>query len=177
MRIGFLGLGTMGTPMALRLIAAGHELSVWNRTEGRTKPLLHEGAIAAATPAEAELGSDAVITMLLDDAAYEEVLFGVPRLIDALSPGVLHIVCGTISVGLSQRLTLEHASRGIDLVGAPVIGSAIDARDGRLRIVAAGADKAVARALPLLAAFSKEIIVAGHEPHQAFAGNLPCGHR
>src|ERR1700749_1008747 len=87
MRIGFLGLGKMGTPMALRLLAAGHELSVWNRSEERTKPLIHEGAIAAGTPAEAELGSDAVITMLLDDAAYEEVLFGVHRLIDAFSPG------------------------------------------------------------------------------------------
>ncbi len=53
MRIGFLGLGNMGTPMALRLIGAGHELAVWNRTEGKTKPAIHEGAIAAATPAEA----------------------------------------------------------------------------------------------------------------------------
>ena len=69
MKIGFLGLGKMGAPMALRLIAAGHELSVWNRTEGRTKPLIREGAIAAATPAEAELGADVVITMLFDDAA------------------------------------------------------------------------------------------------------------
>ena len=57
MRIGFLGLGNMGRPMALRLLAAGYELSVWNRSEERTKPLVREGAIAAATPAEAELGS------------------------------------------------------------------------------------------------------------------------
>ena len=63
MKIGFLGLGNMGKPMALRLIGAGHELSVWNRSEERTKPLIHAGAIAAATPAEAELGSDALITM------------------------------------------------------------------------------------------------------------------
>ena len=121
MRIGFLGLGKMGTPMALRLLAAGYELSVWNRSEESTKPLIHEGAIAAATPAEAELGSDAVITMLLDDAAYEEVLFGVHRLIDALSPGMLHILCGTISIALAQRLTVEHANRDIDFVGALVV--------------------------------------------------------
>jgi 3-hydroxyisobutyrate dehydrogenase-like beta-hydroxyacid dehydrogenase len=168
MRVGFLGLGTMGTPMALRLIAAGHELSVWNRTEGRTKPLLHEGAIAAATPAEAELGSDAVITMLLDDAAYEEVLFGVHRLIDALSPGVLHVLCGTISVGLAERLTGEHAKRGIDFVGAPVFGTARDAEDGRLWIVAAGTDEAVERARPLLGVFSRGITLAGNEPEEAF---------
>ena len=177
MKIGFLGLGNMGTPMALRLLTAGHELSVWNRSEERTKPLIHEGAIAAATPAEAELGSDAVITMLLDDAAYEEVLFGVHRLIDALSPGVLHILCGTISVALGERLTVEHANRGIDFVGAPVIGRASDAEEGRLWIIAAGADKAVDRARPLLETFSRGITVVGKEPQQAFAIKLACGNR
>ena len=169
MKIGFLGLGNMGTPMALRLLAAGHELSVWNRTEERTKPLIHEGAIAAATPAEAELGSDAVITMLLDDAAYEEVFFGVHRLIDVLSPGVLHILCGTISVALAERLTVEHANRGIDFVAARVFGQPSDAEDGRLWIVAAGADKAVDRARLLLEAFSRGITVVGNSPQQAYA--------
>jgi 3-hydroxyisobutyrate dehydrogenase-like beta-hydroxyacid dehydrogenase len=169
MRIGFLGLGNMGKPMALRLLAAGYELSVWNRSEERTKPLIHEGAIAAATPAEAELGSEALITMLLDDAAYEEVLFGVHRLIDALSAGVLHILCGTISLALAERLTVEHANRGIDFVGARVFGGPSDAEDGQLWIVAAGADKAVDRARPLLATFSRGITVVGNEPQQAYA--------
>lgn len=168
MRIGFLGLGTMGTPMALRLVAAGHELSVWNRTEERTKPLLHEGAIAAATPAEAELGADAVISMLLDDAAYEEVLFGVYRLVDVLSPGVLHVVCGTVSAGLAERLAAEHASRAVDLVGAPVFGGPGDAAEGRLWVVAAGKDGAVERARPLLEAFARGITVVGTEPREAF---------
>lgn len=172
MKIGFLGLGNMGTPMALRLLAAGHELSVWNRSEERTKPLIHEGAIAAGTPAEAELGSDAVITMFLDDAAYEEVLFGVPRLIDALSQGALHILCGTISIALSKRLTVEHANRGIDFLAAPVFGSPIDAEEGRLWIVAAGADDAVMRARPLLEVFSRGITVAGKEPWRAYAIKL-----
>ena len=172
MKIGFLGLGNMGTPMALRLLAAGHELSVWNRSEERTKPLIREGAIAAATPAEAELGSDAVITMLLDDSAYEEVLFGVHRLIDALSPGVLHILCGNISITLAERLTVEHANRGIDFVGAPVFGRPRDAEDGQLWIVAAGTDKAVDSARPLLATFSRGITVVGKEPQQAYAMKL-----
>ncbi len=169
MRIGFLGLGNMGTPMALRLLAAGYELSVWNRSEERTKPLIHEGAIAAATPAEAELGSDAVITMLLDDAAYEEVFFGIHRFIDALSPGLLHILCGNISVALAERLTVEHANRGVDLVGVSVYGKPSDAKDGQLWIVAAGAGKAVDRARPLLATFSRGITVVGKEPQQAYA--------
>jgi 3-hydroxyisobutyrate dehydrogenase-like beta-hydroxyacid dehydrogenase len=158
--------------MALRLLAAGYELSVWNRSEERTKPLIHEGAIAAATPAEAELGSEAVITMLLDDAAYEEVLFGVNRLIDVLSPGVLHIVCGTISIALAKRLTVEHTNRGIDFVGARVLGRPSDAKDGQLWIVAAGADKAMDSARPLLATFSRGITVVGKEPQQAYAMKL-----
>jgi 3-hydroxyisobutyrate dehydrogenase-like beta-hydroxyacid dehydrogenase len=172
LRIGFLGLGNMGTPMALRLLAAGHELSVWDRSEARTKPLIHEGAIAAATPAEAELGADAVITMLFDDAAYEEVFFGVHRLIDALSPGALHISCSTIGVALSERLTAEHARRGIDFVAAPVFGRPSVAEEGRLWVVAAGAGQAVNRARPLLDAFSRGITVVGKEPRQANAVKL-----
>jgi 3-hydroxyisobutyrate dehydrogenase-like beta-hydroxyacid dehydrogenase len=107
--------------------------------------------------------------MLLDDAAYEEVLFGVHRLIDVLSPGVLHILCGTISMALAERLTAEHASRGIDFVGVSVFGRPSDAEDGQLRIMAAGAEKAVDRARPLLATFSREITVVGKEPQQAYA--------
>src|SRR5271166_1733037 len=131
MKVGFLGLGKMGTPMALRLLAAGHELRVWNRTEGRTEPLLREGAIAAATPAEAELGADAVVTMLFDDAANEEVIYGANGLMDALAPGSLHISCSTISVALSERLTAEHARRGVDFVAAPVFGRPEIAEQGR----------------------------------------------
>ncbi len=169
MRVGFLGLGNMGTPMALRLLAAGHELSVWNRSEERTKPLIHEGAIAAATPAEAELGADAVITMLSDDAAYEEVFFGVHRLIDALTPGMLHISCSTISVALCERLTIEYAKRGIDFVTAPVFGEPGAAAEGQLLAAVAGDDKAIDRARPLLEAFSRGITVVGKEPWQAHA--------
>lgn len=172
MKIGFLGTGKMGTPMALRLLAAGHELRVWNRTEGRTEPLLREGAIAAGTPAEAELGADAVITMLFDDAAHEDVFVGAHALMDALSPGVLHISCSTISVALSRRLTQEHARRGIAFVAAPVFGRPNIAEAGKLWIAAAGADEALARARPILEAFSRGISVVGKQPWQAHALKL-----
>jgi 3-hydroxyisobutyrate dehydrogenase-like beta-hydroxyacid dehydrogenase len=172
MKIGFLGLGAMGTPMALRLIAAGHELSVWNRTEGRTKPLLREGAIAAATPAEAELGADAVMTMLFDDEANEQVLFGPNGLLDALEPGALHISSSTISVALSERLTAEHARRGIDFVAAPVFGRPNVAAEGRLWIVVAGSNAAIQRARPVLEPLSRGISVIGSEPRQAHALKL-----
>ncbi len=172
MKIGFLGLGNMGTPMARRLLAAGHELRVWNRTERRTEPLIREGAIAAATPAEAELGADTVITMLFDDTANEDVLFGANGLMDALSPGALHISCSTISVALSERLTQEHARRGHEFVAAPVFGRPNVAEAGRLWIVVAGAETAVAKARPLLEPLSRGISVVGSEPRQAHAVKL-----
>lgn len=172
MKIGFLGTGNMGIPMALRLLAAGHELSVWNRTEGRTEPLLREGAIAAGTPAEAELGADAVVTMLFDGTAYEQVLFGPNGLFDALEPGALHISCSTISVALSERLTTQYARRGIDFVAAPVFGRPNVAAEGQLWIVAAGSDAAVARARPILEPMSRGISVVGAEPRMAHAVKL-----
>ena len=171
MKIGFLGLGKMGTPMALHLIAAGHELRVWNRTEGKTEPLLREGAIAAATPAEAELGADAVISMLFDDAANEEVIFGANGLMDAMSPGTLHISSSTISVALSERLTAEHAKRGHQFVAAPVFGRPSIAEEGRLWIVVAGAENAVAKARPALEAMSRGISVVGNEPGRRMPSN------
>ena len=172
MRIGFLGTGQMGTPMALRLIAAGNELAVWNRSEGRTEPLLREGAIAAGTPAEAELGADAVVTMLFDDAANEEVLFGANGLLDAMSPGSLHIACSTISVALSERLTREHERRGIDFVAAPVFGRPNVAEAGKLLIVVAGKPDAVKRARPVLEPMARGISVVGEEPRMAHALKL-----
>jgi 3-hydroxyisobutyrate dehydrogenase-like beta-hydroxyacid dehydrogenase len=162
----------MGTPMALRLIAAGHELSVWNRSEGRIEPLVREGAIAAGTPAEAELGADAVITMLFDDHAHEEVLFGPNGLMDALTPATLHISCSTISVALSERLTREHASRGIPFIAAPVFGRPNVAEAGKLWVVTAGPDDLVERARPILEAFSRGISIVGKEPKQAHALKL-----
>lgn len=172
MRIGFLGTGKMGIPMGLRLIAAGHELSVWNRTEGRTEPLLREGAIQAGTPAEAELGADAVITMLFDDYAHEQVLFGPNGLMDALTHPTLHISCSTISVALSERLTREHEQRGIPFIAAPVFGRPNVAEAGKLWTVAAGSKESIARTRPLLEAFSRGISIVGDRPPQAHAVKL-----
>jgi 3-hydroxyisobutyrate dehydrogenase-like beta-hydroxyacid dehydrogenase len=145
---------------------------VWNRSEGRAEPLIREGAIAAGTPAEAELGADAVITMLFDDSANEEVIFGANGLMDALSPGALHISSSTISVALSRRLTQEHARRGHRFVAAPVFGRPNVAEEGRLWVVAAGADDALAAARPILEAFSRGISIVGAEPAQAHAVKL-----
>ena len=172
MKIAFLGLGKMGGPMALRLLAAGHELTVWNRTRERADALAVQGAHVAATPAEAARTSDAVFTMLFDDAANEAVLFGPEGALDALNPGALHISLSTISVALSERLTAEHARRGLAFVAAPVFGRPSVAEDGLLWIVVAGQQQAIATARPLLEPLSRGISVIGAEPRQAHALKL-----
>ena len=177
MRIGFLGLGKMGVPMAKRLLAARHELTVWNRTHERTALLAREGAQVAATPADVARSCDVVMTMLFDDAAHEEVLFGprglpVNALLGTLRPGALHISLSTISVALSEKLTNEHARRGQSFVAAPVFGRPNVAEEGKLWIAVAGADESVARARPLLDPLSRGISVVGSEPRQAHALKL-----
>ena len=106
MKIAFLGLGKMGAPMARRLIAAGNDVTVWNRTSNRGPAL--EGAQVASSPAEAVRTAEAVLTMLFDDAANEQVLFGPEGAIQAIEPGALHISHSTISIDLCDRLTVEH---------------------------------------------------------------------
>jgi 3-hydroxyisobutyrate dehydrogenase-like beta-hydroxyacid dehydrogenase len=175
MKIAFLGLGKMGKPMARRLIAAGYEVTVWNRTTDRAHAL--EDAQVASSPAEAVHSAEAVLTMLFDDAANEQVLFGLDGAvqagaIQAMQPGALHILHSTISVDLCDRLTAEHALHGQLFVAAPVFGRPNIAEDGRLWIAAAGADDAIAKARPLLEPLSRGISVIGREPRQAQALKL-----
>lgn len=172
MKIAFLGLGKMGTAMASRLLAAGHDLTVWNRTPERALPLAQAGAAIAPTPAAAVGSAQAVLTMLFDDQAHEETLLGPGGVLDSLAPGTIHISHATISVALSKRLTAEHARRDLPFVAAPVFGRPAVAEQGRLWIVAAGADSAIAQARPLLETLSRGISIAGSEPRQAHALKL-----
>jgi 3-hydroxyisobutyrate dehydrogenase-like beta-hydroxyacid dehydrogenase len=172
MKIAFLGLGKMGTPLARLLLDACHEVTVWNRSRERAEALAADGASVAATPAEAVRAVDAVLTMLFDDAAHEQVIFGPDGVLEALKPGALHISMSTISVALSERLTAEHARRGQRFVAAPVFGRPSVAEAGKLWIVVAGAADAVATARPLLEPLSRGISVIGPEPRQAHALKL-----
>ena len=168
-KIGFLGLGKMGSAMARRLIAAGHDVTVWNRSRTAALSLEAEGATVADSPAAAAHGKDIVLSMLFDDAANEAVLLGSDGVISALAPGSLHIACSTISVALSEKLSREHASRGQEYVAAPVFGRPNVAAEGRLWIVVAGAASAIAKAKPVLEPISRGISVAGPQPAQAHA--------
>lgn len=176
MKIGILGMGNMGAPMARRLLGAGHAVTVWNRTPARAEALAAEGARVAATPAEAVRGNEIVITMLFDDAAHEEVLFGKDSLLDAIEPGTeprpVHMAMSTISVGLSERLTAEHKRRGIPFVGAPVFGRPNVAEAGKLWIVLAGEGAVVESIKPALGPISRGFTVVGAHPPQAHAVKL-----
>jgi len=172
MRIAFLGLGKMGAAMAHHLLSAGHELTVWNRDPAKTAHLASQGATFAKTPAEAAEGQEVILSMLFDDAANEAVLLGEDGALSTLAPGALHIASSTISVALSKRLAAAHAEKGQQYVAAPVFGRPNIAADGKLWIVAAGAEDAVRKARPLLESFSRGISVAGPEPSQAHAVKL-----
>src|SRR5207237_2441450 len=128
-KIGFLGLGEMGTPMARRLLQAGHEVVVWNRTAERTAVLAKEGASVAATPAKAAAGRDIIITMLATPAALEQVLFGTDGLAPALSPGQVLVDMSTVGPD-EVRAAAARLPKGVALVDAPVRGSVPQATSG-----------------------------------------------
>jgi 3-hydroxyisobutyrate dehydrogenase-like beta-hydroxyacid dehydrogenase len=172
MKVAFLGVGAMGAPMVRRLHGAGHEVTVWNRTRTRAEVLGASGVRIASKPDEAVADHDYVLTSLFDDAANEDVLLGSGGVLDALRPGASHISLSTISVVLSERLTKEHAKRGQLYLAAPVFGRPAVAEEGRLWIVVAGEDEAVAKARPLLKPLSRGVSVVGGEPCQAHALKL-----
>ncbi|AWT43043.1 MULTISPECIES: NAD(P)-dependent oxidoreductase [Streptomyces] len=133
-KIAFLGLGHMGAPMARRLLAAGHPLTVWNRTAAKAGPLAAEGAVAAGSPAEAVRGADVVITMLADPAALGAVADAVAP---ELPPGVRWVEMSTVGPDAVRALAARLPD-GVMLVDAPVMGSTDRAADGTLGILAGG---------------------------------------
>ena len=162
----------MGSLMAARLLHAGHEVTVWNRSPAPAEELSAAGASVAVSPAQAVQDAEVVLSMLFDDDAQEAVLLGANGAIAAMDTGALHIVCSTISVALSDRLAEEHAVRGQEYVAAPVFGRPNVAAEGRLWIVAAGAGDAIAKARPVLEPLSRGISVVGVRPSQAHAVKL-----
>lgn len=166
MKVGFIGLGRMGAGMAARLLEAGHELTIYNRTRSREQPLLAKGARAAVDIADASR-ADAVFTMLADDIAVENVVYGDRGMLAHLPSGAIHISASTISVALSERLTADHARLGQRFVAAPVFGRPEVAAAGRLFVVAAGASDAIERAGPLFEAVGQRTFVISEEPRAA----------
>ncbi len=157
-KIGFLGTGSMGRPMAGRLVDAGHDVTVWNRTRERTEPLARAGAAVAGSPAEAAQGAEFVVTMLTDGAAVEDVLFREDGAVAGMSPGTLMVEMSTISPAGVRRVR-ERLPDEVELMDAPVMGSTPRAEAGELTIVAGGSEEAFQRARELLEAMGQPRLV------------------
>jgi 3-hydroxyisobutyrate dehydrogenase-like beta-hydroxyacid dehydrogenase len=167
MKIGFIGLGAMGTAIAKNLVESGHDVHVFNRSPARTEVLRKAGATVAANPALAAQGADVVFTMVADDAALAAVTFGEAGIASGLRPGGLHISMSTIGVATAQDFTARHREAGLGFVSAPVFGRPDAAATRKLFIMAAGADEHLKVAVPLLEQLGQSVGIVGADPSQA----------
>jgi 3-hydroxyisobutyrate dehydrogenase-like beta-hydroxyacid dehydrogenase len=174
MKIAFVGLGKMGSAMARNLIRAGHELIVYNRTRSKAEALAAEGARMADSPAGAASDCEAALTMLADDHAVEEAVFGRDGLASALKAGAVHISCSTISTALARRLAHEHGRLGQAYVSATVFGRPEAAEAKKLLVAAAGSARDIIRCQTIFDAIGRQTFIAGSEPWQANAVKV-CG--
>jgi len=163
MKVGFIGLGNMGSAMARNLIKAGHALTIYNRTRSRAEELQASGAKIAGSPGEVASGVEALITMLADDRVLEEVIFAPGNVIQTLPAGAVHISMSTISVALSRRLAAAHHEKQQSYVAAPVFGRPDAAAAAKLFIVAAGPAEQIERIHPLFDAMGQKTFLAGEE--------------
>ena len=167
MKVVFIGLGRMGQAMARRLLAAGHDLVVWNRTPDRLGELLDLGATMADSIAQAAALGAPVITMLANDDALAQVAQGPGGLIESLPAGGMHIAMGTHRSDTIRSLTAAHAEASQILVAAPVLGRPTAVAAGQLGIIAAGPADALALAQPLFDAIGRRTFAAGSDPATA----------
>ena len=150
MRVGCIGLGVMGRPMALNLLRAGHAVTVHARRAAAMEPLVERGATPAATPAALAAGCEAVITMVTGTADVEAVLLGAEGVVQGARRGTVVIDMSTIDPGATRAMAAALAGRGIDMLDAPVSGGPHGARDGSLSIMVGGDADVLARVRPVL---------------------------
>jgi 3-hydroxyisobutyrate dehydrogenase-like beta-hydroxyacid dehydrogenase len=161
MRVGFVGLGVMGSSMAGHLLAGGHELTVYNRTVSRTQALVDAGARRAATPGEAARNAEAVFVCVRDTPDVVEVCLGVGGIAETAGRGTVVVDHSTISPKTARELAHEFAARGVEFLDAPVSGGDIGARNATLSIMVGGAEGALRRVEPLLRCMGKTIVHTG----------------
>jgi 3-hydroxyisobutyrate dehydrogenase len=163
-RIGFVGLGIMGSRMAANLRRAGYELTVYNRTRERAEAWAAEhGGTVVDTPAEVGAASDIVITMVVDGAQVADVLLGDDGVAAGAAAGTLCVDMSTIAPGDSRRIAAALAERDIGFVDAPVTGSSPKAEDGTLTIMASGAPEHRERARPLFEVMGELVVEVGDD--------------
>jgi 3-hydroxyisobutyrate dehydrogenase-like beta-hydroxyacid dehydrogenase len=169
MKVGFIGLGRMGTAMARRLLDGGHEVGVYNRTPEKLKPLTEHGAKALASIKAAATFGEAVFTMLTDDAAVTEVVEQPGGIRDSLGKGGVHICAGTHSVAGIKRLAAVHKAATQVLIASPVLGRPEVVAAGQAGMVLGGPKETIARCRPLFTAIAPRLVEAGDDPLAATA--------
>jgi 3-hydroxyisobutyrate dehydrogenase len=161
MKLGVIGLGIMGAPMAANLLKAGYELTVYNRTAAKAEKLRTLGANVAASPKHVAAAADSIITMVSGTPDVQEVLFGKNGVAEGLTPGKIAIDMSTISPEAAQVFAEKIAARGCDFLDAPVSGGEPGAIAGTLTIMVGGSKAAFEKCLPVLSALGKNIVHAG----------------
>ncbi|MBI3949196.1 MAG: NAD(P)-dependent oxidoreductase [Acidobacteria bacterium] len=160
-RIGFIGLGIMGQPMAHNLIKAGFALAVYNRTRSKCQPLVEAGAAEATSCAEVARQSDIIITVVSDTPDVEQVLFGPDGVWDGLTPGKVVIDMSTISPEATEQFASKLAEKGGQMLDAPISGGQKGAVEGTLTIMVGGDQKTFENCLPIFQAMGKKIVYMG----------------
>jgi 3-hydroxyisobutyrate dehydrogenase-like beta-hydroxyacid dehydrogenase len=171
-KIAFIGLGHMGGGIAANLIRAGFDLTLYNRTRDKLKPLLDLGGKTAGSIAEACAGADILVTMLADDSAEEAVTLGPDGAVAHLPKGALHVCHGTISAAAARRLAEAHEAAGQGYLAAPVFGRPDAAAAGKLFILTGGKPEHVERARPLFDKIGQRVFPMGDKPESANIAKL-----
>lgn len=161
MRVGWIGLGVMGRPMAGHLLAAGHEVAVWARNPATAAPLADHGFAVCASPAELAARSDVVVTIVTSSADVEGLAFGPAGLAAGLTPGGVHVDMSTIAPAMARSLAVRYAERGLGWIDAPVSGGEAGARAATLAIMAGAQAEVLERVRPLLHALGKSLVHVG----------------
>ena len=160
-RVGFIGLGVMGAPMAGHLLSAGHPLTVYSRSAPPVDALVSEGASRAGSPAEVASNADVIVTMLPDTPDVETVLFGPSGVAPGAAAGSLVIDMSTIDPIATRAVAERLGSSGVAMLDAPVSGGQVGAKAGALSIMVGGPDDAFERARPLFEAMGSTIVHVG----------------
>jgi len=160
-KIGFVGLGAMGLPMAANLLAAGYQLTVYNRTASKAEPLIAKGAHRAVRAGDVARPGGIVVSMLADDASVKALVTGEDALAEHLAPDGIHISLIIVSPGATRELADYHAARGSVMVAAPVFGRPNAAHAKQLRICVSGPAEAKARVRPIVEAMGQELFDFG----------------
>jgi 3-hydroxyisobutyrate dehydrogenase-like beta-hydroxyacid dehydrogenase len=168
MKVGFIGTGRMGGAMVGRLLAADHEVGVYNRTPAKAKPLADAGAKLVGSIADASRYGDVVYSMLADDTALEDVVFR-QGLLEALPKGGIHVCAGTHGIPVIKRLKAAHADKGLSLVCAPMMGRPELVSAGTAGVFASGPETAMAKCRPLFEALGRKTFEGGADPEAATA--------